>query len=135
MLSVTIDQVLSWKPCKEYTLERIERLFAGRETVNVHDVLAMDISDADKLWAVLREELIPAETLHEFACRVAEKALLAEREAGKEPDERSWAAIDAKRKWLKGEATDEELASAEVVAWAAWEVAWEAAEAASWKAD
>jgi hypothetical protein len=141
MRSVTVDQVLSWEPCEDYTRERIEELFAGKEAVNVHDVLAMDISDSDKLWAALREEFIPAETLHEFACRVAENALLKERKAGREPDARSWKALEVKRKWLKGEATDSELAAAREAAWAAWAAAWaarevarEAAWAAAWAA-
>ena len=119
MKAVTVDQVLSWEPCEEYTHERVKELFAGRETINVYDVLRMNISDADKLWAVLREDFIPAEILHEFACRAAEKALLSEREAGREPDERSWQAIEVKRKWLKGEATDSDLNAAGASTWAA----------------
>jgi hypothetical protein len=50
--------------------------------------------------------------LHKFACQNAEQALLREREAGREPDKQSWAAIEAKRKWLEGKATDEELIAA-----------------------
>ena len=55
--------------------------------------------------------------LHEFACQRAEDALA----LVAQPDERSVAAIEAKRKWLRGEITDKELA----VAWAA---AWDAAQ-------
>jgi hypothetical protein len=92
--------------------------------------------------------------LHEFACWCAEQALLKEREAGREPDPRSWAAIEAKRKWLRGEITDSELAAAWAAArdaakeaartaWddaartardAAWATAWAAARAAAWEA-
>jgi hypothetical protein len=80
------------------------------------------------------------EALHEFACWCAEEALLRERAAGREPDKRSWAAIETKRKWLKGEATDEELVTVGLEAWdaarsavgvasvikAAWSAAWSA---------
>lgn len=73
--------------------------------------------------------------LHEFACDVAEAALRKEREAGREPDKRSWAAIEAKRKWLKGEITDEELSAARSAARsAAWSAAWYAAWSAAWSA-
>jgi len=61
--------------------------------------------------------------LHEFACRCAEDALtlLAQ------PDARSVAAIEAKRRWLKSEITDEEMGSA----WAeAWDAVWAARDAA-----
>jgi hypothetical protein len=64
--------------------------------------------------------------LHEFMCWSGEQALLGEREAGREPDKQSWAAIEAKRKWLKGEATDEELDAAGDAAWDAEVEIWEA---------
>lgn len=76
------------------------------------------------------------EILHELACRYAYDALIAERERGRKIDTRSWAGIEAKRKWLKGEITDAELAAArdaaESAAWVAAEyAAWAAAESAS----
>ena len=127
MLTATISQVLSWEPCDTYTPERVTELFAGRETVTALDILAMDIPAADRLWAVCREELIPAATLHEFACRCAEAALLREREAEREPDARCWAAIEAKRAWLRGEIDSDQLGAARDAARdAAWAAAWAA---------
>jgi hypothetical protein len=131
MNRVTVDQVMSWKPCERYTRELIEQLFAGRESLSAVDILKLDIPTEDRLWAVLREELIPAPVLHEFACGCAEQALLSERKAGREPDPRSWTAIETKRRWLRGEAANEELKAAEEAARAA---AWEAARAAAWEA-
>jgi hypothetical protein len=49
--------------------------------------------------------------LHEFACRCAEHAL---KQYG--GDKRSYEAIEVKRRWMRGEATDEELTSARVAA-------------------
>jgi hypothetical protein len=73
--------------------------------------------------------------LHEFACWCAERALTSERNAGREPDPRSWAAIEAKRKWLRGEITDQELAAARAAASAAArDAAWDAARDAAWDA-
>ena len=69
VLKVTVDQVMSWLPCEDYTRERVEELFAGREALSAMEILELDIPVGDKLWAVLREELIPAETLYEFGCR------------------------------------------------------------------
>ena len=59
-------------------------------------------------------------TLHEFACLCAEDAL----RTAKVEDVRCWQAIETKRKWLRGEATDDELT-------AAWDAAWAAARAAA----
>jgi hypothetical protein len=73
----------------------------------------------DLLWVLLREEVIPANALHELACKFAEGALLKEREAGREPDPRSWEAIATKRRWIAGDATDADLEAAWAAAWAA----------------
>ena len=132
---LTIDLVMSWNPCKEYTLERVEELFAGREALTPQEVAALDIPAKDKLWVLLRGEILPAEVLHELACKFAERPLLRERDAGREPDPRSWKAIEAKRAWLRGEINNEELEVARDAAGAAWaatrNAAWDAAMAAT----
>ena len=58
--------------------------------------------------------------LHEWACDVAEEAC----RRADVLDERSLEAITCKRRWLRGESTDEELATA-------WVAAWDAANAAA----
>ena len=128
MSTVTINDVMAWHPCEQYNRTRITRLFRGRECIGVLDILAMRIPAEDRLWAVLHEELIPAPVMHEFACQFAERALDrgAERD-GSVADPRSRAAIEVKRKWLRGEATDEELS-------AAWSAASYAASVAAWSA-
>ena len=103
--------------------------------------------ESDKLAARHRKVLAMADvtaTLHEFACQVAEEALLREREAGREPDVRCWTAIETKRRWLRGEASNSELQAAWDAAWggasaasvaaraAAHAAAWDAARAAAW---
>ena len=130
MLAVTVDNVMSWRLCDGYTRYRVKTLFAGREAITALDVLEMDIPAEDRLWAVLR--MVPDPILHEFACRIAEAVLMRERRAGREPDLRNWAAIGAKRKWLRGEIDGKELyaarEAAQDVAWcAAWYAAWYAA--------
>ena len=69
--------------------------------------------------------------LHEFACWAAERAL----NRIDNPDPRSVEAIQAKRKWMRGEITDAELAAAWAAAWdAAGDAAWTAAWTAAWAA-
>lgn len=130
--------------------ERIEELFAGRKALSALDILELDIPNTHKLWAVLRETLIPARTLHLLAVEFARAALVREREAGREPDERCWRALDVKLAWLDGKASDEELDAAiadardaakaardaanaaDAATWAAARAAANAAEAATW---
>lgn len=68
---------------------------------------------------MLRPELIHRRVLHELACDFAERALENERAAGREPDQRSWAASVAKRRWLAGEISDPDLDAAMLAAKAA----------------
>ena len=127
--TITYEQFLAFGPCWEASEQGRRRLMyyscklGGKATAL--DILRLNrVSASDRLWAVLREEFIPADTLHEFACRCAEKAMAF---VGN-PDPRSIAAIEAKRKWVRGEITSDELAAAQV---AAWEAAWAAARTAA----
>ena len=156
MKTVTPEQFKKFGPCWLETAEgrkRYARVAAMRDEWSALDVLALDgVSNTDKLWAVLREEFIDAPVLHEYACRCAEYALTFVRE----PDSRSIAAIEAKRKWLRGEISNDDLTAARAAAWdaaraaadaaaraAAWAAAdaaaraaaWAAANAAAWTAD
>lgn len=81
------------------------------------------LADGDKACGTERVTLAgpvdASRVLREFACACAERALLREREVGREPDPRSWAAIEVARRYARGEATVEELATARSAAWAA----------------
>lgn len=157
MKTVTVEQFRNFGPCWLETVKgrgKFARIAAIRNEWTALDVLNLpDVSAQDKLWSVLREEFIKAPILHEFACRCAEYVL----SFVKNPDPRSIAAIEAKRKWLRGEITDTELYAARDAAWyaagnavsraareaviaaanraeraSAWDAAWYAAKAATW---
>ena len=139
MKTVTPEQFKEFGPCWLETAagrKRYARVAAMRDEWSALDVLALDgVSNEDKLWAVLREEFIDAPVLHEYACRCAEYALTFVRE----PDSRSIAAIEAKRKWLRGEISNYDLTAARAAAWAAacdaaCDAAWAAWDAAAWAA-
>lgn len=148
--TVTVDRVLSWGPCDRYTDDDAALLRSllpeeGLTPLEVCDLAEVPVQD--RLWALLREEILPARVLRLLACRWAEGALLRERAAGREPDQRSWAAIEVSSRYARGEATPEELsaawaaalaaalAAAEYAAWAAaWAAALAATEDATWAA-
>lgn len=146
MKTCTVVDVLSWGPCPDYTPEVVADLFAGRESLSVAEILDLDIPSDDRLWAVLRPEMLPEETLGELTCRFAEDVLPIY-ESEYPGDNRPRHAIEVKRRWLRGEATDDELAearaAAEAVAGAtaraaaraaAWVTAWATARATAWVA-
>lgn len=137
MKTITLTAFKRFNPC--YSDAQLKDIRGDKKNWTALDILALNIPVRDRLWAVLREELIDAPILHEFACRCAEQALA----IVANPDPRSVAAIAAKRAWLKGEITDEQLGAARAAAWAAegaaaraaaWGAAREAARAAAWEA-
>ena len=119
MKTITYEEFLDFDPCylddpKEKAL--MDSIAQRQDRWTALDILELEeIPDDDKFWAVLREELIEPEKLHEFACVCAERAL----SRVENPDPRSVAAIEAKRAWMKGEISDAELAAASAAAWVA----------------
>ena len=113
MKTVTLEQFKTFDPCWMETEDgrrRLEKIGNRKEEWTALDVLNLEeVGFASRLWAVLREEFIPAKILHEFACRCAERAL----GLANVTDQSCWNAIEAKRKWLRGEITIEELSSSE----------------------
>lgn len=128
---VTFSEFLKFEPCWQDDERGRRRLrYYARKlggSADALEILALRrIPAEDRLWAVLREEFIPTHILHEIACRCAEDAL----SRIDIPDPRSINAIAVKRRWIAGEATDEELAAA----WADAEAALADALAAAWHA-
>lgn len=130
METVTCEEFLKFNPCwlrKEGGAGRIKAYFDRfGGSVSALDILNLyDVSEVDKLQAVLREEFIPAPILHEFACVCAEYTLT----LIDNPDPRNVKAIEVKRAWMQGEATDKELDTARGAACAAAKKAARTAEA------
>ena len=123
MKTITYEDFVSFKPCwltddeeRDEHADQLAGYRAMRDEWSALDILRLDEVDAkDRLWLVLREELIDAPILHEFACRCADRALA----RIDKPDVRSVAAIEAKRKWLLGEISDEAMDAAMAAARAA----------------
>ena len=135
MKTITYEQFLKIDPYYHDGSEKhalMAAIAARREHWSALDILELsEIPAEDRLWYALREELIDAPLLHEFACRCAERAL----NRVKIPDPRSLRAIEVKRAWLRGEATDDELDAAwHDAAEALWDIVHAAIRNAAWAA-
>ena len=123
MKTITYEDFVRFNPCwltddeeRDEHADQLAGYRAMRDEWSALDILRLDEVDAeDRLWLVLREELIDAPILHEFACRCADRALA----RIEMPDSRSVEAIEAKRKWLRGEIPDDAMAAARAAARAA----------------
>ena len=94
MKPVTWDDVIQWKPCcSEEELAELQERHPG--PMDAHGILGLrgEIPDADLIWLLCHEELLPATTVRLFAADCAERALVRQRKAGREPDQRSWEAV------------------------------------------
>jgi hypothetical protein len=138
--SITGDDLISFKPCYGGSkLKALLALFRTRPYWTWREIAALEqYPPADRLWLLLRPELIAEPTLHTLSCDFAEYTLELERAAGRDPDPRLWAAVATKRRWIAGAASDAELTEALQAAWRAWSIRWPAgartASMATWNA-
>ena len=124
---LTVDDIVKWVMCREWSREKVQEKFGKRKTVTPLQLAkAKGVSAEDKLWILLRPEIIPEKKLHLLACDFVEDVLpIFEKECP--DDKRPHRAIEAKRKWLRGKISDKQLAEAEDAAWdASWDATWAA---------
>ncbi len=136
MNKATVEQVLSWHPCEDYTKERIEKLWDGREALSGLEILDLDISVEDRFWALFRNHFFSDRELRLMACDFAESVLYLYTGDSDAPKE----AIRIARLFAEGKATREELDAAYVAAdadaaWAAADAARDASRDATWAAE
>ena len=138
---ITVDTIMSWGPCEEYTKTKIKKLLKGvcgdMGNITYRDILKLSIPVNDKLWVLLRPEFIPERQLHEIGIWCWEEIARPVWEKHHPDDRRPHDAVATKRLWLDGKATDAELAAARASAWAAARAAasasaWASARASVW---
>jgi len=147
MKTITLADVRSWRPCYDPAkwLPQGETDWSGT---------ALDILDrkqvpaADRLWAVLRREVLDDATLRLCACAIVRETPLGDgrRVWDLLTDDRSRRVVEVVEQYARGEASDAELAAAGAAAraaaraaagaaawdaWAAGDAAWAAARAAA----
>ena len=131
-MKITRELLRQWDAC--YDDEKLASLVPEAGLTPL-EVAALDIPEKDRMWVLLREDVIPARALRLLACGWAEAACL---KTGWN-DERSLNAIAVARRFAGGEATKSELGQAKAAALEAAlrqaaSAAWSAASAAAWAA-
>jgi len=120
---ITVDDVMSYGPCKPWTRELVAAFGDGLTPLEVSQ---LDVPTDDLLWLLLREEYIDQRTRQLLACRWAEDVLPIW-DAQYPDDGRPRETIAVGRRFANGEATAKELSVACAAATAAWNAAWNAA--------
>ena len=132
---ITIEDLDRWGACgrhHEYRDEILHRWLNGRPGLTALEVARLRQAPCvDRLWVLLRSEVIGEELCREAADVYADRAV--RRHALPHPVTREWA-----RRWLSGEDRSKAAAwAAGDAAWAAWaaaRAAWAAAGDAAWAA-
>lgn len=141
---LTVHDVVRMRPCATYAHERVKALWAGRASLSPLEILALNIPIEDRLWCILRPEVVGERTCRILACDFAGHVLPIW-EAQYPTDTRPRVAIETAIRHLNGMATREEVDAAVAAvrtaalaapltaadaAWAARDAAW----AATWDA-
>jgi len=127
-MKITVEMVLSWSPCDDYSESRLRELLG--DGLTPLEVAALDIPIEDRIWALLHEPVFTLGVLRLLACDFAAEAL-PHWEARYPTDRRPHEAVRVARAYVVGDASKEELASARDAASAAASAARAAARAAS----
>ena len=106
--------------------------WASKECTTLAEVVATARPDW-AIWVYTRPGVLDDRTLWLFACWCAEQSLVNWYKVYPE-DHRPKQAIEARRGWLEGTVTDQELLAARSAAESAAESAWSAARSAAWSA-
>jgi len=129
MKTFDIETVRSWGPC--YAPEK--HLKAGETCTALSILDRKDISFEDRLWVILRNDLVSEKLMRLFAVWCARQVQHLMK------DERSLKALDVAEAFANGLASKEELnaawdAAGAAARAAAWAAAWDAARDAAWDA-
>lgn len=118
------DDIKGWGPCYD-PIKHVSKGWRGTAI----DVLNMGaVPFADRLWVVLRSEIVSERVMRLFAIWCYRQTL----KFVTNPDPRSVAAADVAERFANGHATAEELEAAKSAAEAADAAAWAAVKSASW---
>ena len=116
---LTLEQVLDAKPC--HNIDKV-RAWADQHgtSIAVDKIPTLSfLSWRDRWWLLTQTGVLSDKELRLVAVRIAHDALMSERSAGREPDERSWTAIQVAEDYAHGKASIKQLNASAAAAAAA----------------
>ena len=57
-MKITLNKLMSWEPCEEYTEERVLKITKGRKSLTPLEVSKLRISIEDRIWVLLRPDVL-----------------------------------------------------------------------------
>ena len=97
MKTWAIDEMLEENPCAAYGRARIADLWAGRESLSVADILALDIRASHRVWVACRPGALTHEMRRRWLDGIATRAVTTHARHCGVPAVEQWAV-----QWLDG---------------------------------
>jgi hypothetical protein len=110
---ISYAQIVDWGGSRFATETEILEWLGGREEVPLGELLARPVDPLVLLWVVARGTFMAEQGMHEAALRLTRDLLARLAESGAYMDFRCAILLDAKRRWLEGEASLGELRAAQ----------------------
>lgn len=105
---ITIPRLREWNAC--YHDEDLAAVFGKRKAFTPFEICELNIPPKDKLWVLLRPEIIPPDQLYALAAKLTLALLNADSDRGHGARRaRADAVMLAHREWRRGKLTDKEL--------------------------
>lgn len=107
MKKITLDELLNWNPCKEYTKERILEISKGKTSLTPLEISKLKIPYSDRLWVLLRPGVLGEKNYIEIGNKIADRAVKKYCLKCGDKEIEEWA-----KDWLSGKDRTEESALA-----------------------
>src|SRR4051794_32852741 len=98
--TISYDQVVQWGGTSVYEERHVKKWFGGRAESTVADVLEIPTEASRGLWAIMREQVLPARLMHRVALELCRWFLDRLEQDGVYLDFRSRRVLEAKERWL-----------------------------------
>ena len=93
---ITADQIISWRPCPDYPDGRVRQLVPGQGLTPL-EIAALEIPHADRVWVLLRPEVLGEQGLQVALDRIAVRTVTNHALHCRVPVVEGWA-----QRWLDG---------------------------------
>lgn len=66
-MRISVQQLLAWKPCGDWNFDTVYKVFNNKLDISIEEFIELNsITSAEKLWLLLRPEIIPINILEDL---------------------------------------------------------------------
>jgi hypothetical protein len=96
MKTFTVTEMMTLRPCPDYTRARVAKLWGGKESLTLLEFLHLAIPARDKIWVVCQPGVLTSNQMDKWLEKIAARTTTTNAKA--HPMAQEWA-----EKWLSGD--------------------------------